>query len=94
MNEVTIVLAVNTTVVVVVAPVDAGPLDEVRAANVRVLHTEADASHSSGGRGSRTSPAYDNPVSAARRRSTGLGSRHLGSPVSKDRVRRANSRWP
>jgi hypothetical protein len=38
------VLAVNTTVVVVVAPVDAAPLDEVHAANVRVLHTEADAS--------------------------------------------------
>jgi hypothetical protein len=37
------VLAVNTTVVVVVAPVDAAPLDDVHAANVRVLHTEADA---------------------------------------------------
>ncbi len=36
-------LAVNTTVVVVVAPADAAPLDDVHAANVRVLRTEADA---------------------------------------------------
>jgi hypothetical protein len=36
------VLAVNTTVVVVVAPDDAAPLDDIHAANVRVLRTEAD----------------------------------------------------
>jgi hypothetical protein len=36
------VLAVNTTVVVVVAPIDAKPLDDVHAANVRVLRGEVD----------------------------------------------------
>lgn len=38
-----LLLAVNTTVVVVVAPIDVTPLDDVHAANVRVLRTGADA---------------------------------------------------
>jgi hypothetical protein len=36
------VLKVNTTVIAVVAPADATPLDAVRAANVRVLRSEPD----------------------------------------------------